>query len=412
MESRVPFSSWPGADVLFCAGIGRAAPASRGLNLAGEDAIADRRGVRQPTEGRLVLQDGSVFPGRVFGSHRAAAGEVVFTTGMVGYPEALTDPSYRGQILVFTYPLQGNYGVPSMTEDSLHGQKDEAALPGRPFESKRIHLSGVVTASYSIDFSHRTAATSLGEWLAAQGIPALTGIDTRALTKKIRTQGALLGRIEVEGRPVPEFDDPNQRNLVAEVSTPRLERHGRKGVPVTLIDCGRKNNQIRMLVRLGADVTVVPWDHDLRQLAGDCAGVVISNGPGDPRLATRTIATVRSLLRRRVPILGICLGHQLLALAAGARTYKLKFGHRAHNQPCIETGSRRCYQTSQNHGYAVDGQALPRGWETWFVNANDGTNEGIRHRTAPWRSVQFHPEAAPGPTGTEWVLEEFLEEIR
>jgi carbamoyl-phosphate synthase small subunit len=196
------------------------------------------------------------------------------------------------------------------------------------------------------------------------------------------------------------------------VSTPRLERHGRGGVPIILIDCGRKNNQIRMLVRLGAEVTVVPWDHDLRRLPGDCAGVVISNGPGDPQLAGPTVSAVRALLRRRVPILGICLGHQLLALAAGARTYKMKFGHRSHNQPCVDSKSGRCYQTSQNHGYAVDGATLPAGWQTWFSNANDGTNEGIRHRTGPWRSVQFHPEAAPGPTGTEWILEEFLEEIR
>jgi len=367
---------------------------------------------RAGKSGRLVLQDGSVFPGVSFGAARPAAGEVVFTTGMVGYPEALTDPSYRGQILVFTYPSQGNYGVPAFDRLDEAAASDGKGLPGRPWESDRIHLSGVVCASYSESYSHRTAAASLGEWMASRGIPGLTAVDTRALTKKIRVHGALLGRIEIEGRPVPDFVDPNQRNLVDEVSARSVRRYGTKGVPVVLIDCGRKNNQVRMLLKLGAQVAVVPWDHDLRELARQCAGVVISNGPGDPQLASRTIAAARFLMRRRVPILGICLGHQILALAAGARTYKMKFGHRAHNQPCVEAVSGRCYQTSQNHGYAVDGTSLPRRWESWFSNANDGTNEGIRHRSGPWRSVQFHPEAAPGPTGTEWILEEFLEEIR
>ncbi len=354
-----------------------------------------------------------MFPGVLFGSPRPAAGEVVFTTGMVGYPEALTDPSYRGQILVFTSPSQGTYGVPSRPSPAANaGDGGEHSLPARPFESNGIHLSGVVCAAYSENYSHRTAAASLGEWLASQQVPGLSGVDTRALTKKIRRHGALLGRIEVDGQPAPEFVDPNRRNLVDEVSARGIERYGKGGLPVLLIDCGKKNNQVRMLVSMGAEVTVVPWNHDVRRLARECAGVVISNGPGDPQLASVTIETARVLMRRRIPILGICLGHQILALAAGARTYKMKFGHRAHNQPCVETKSGRCYQTSQNHGYAVDGASLPRGWEAWFANANDGTNEGIRHRRGPWRSVQFHPESAPGPNGTEWILEEFLEEIR
>jgi carbamoyl-phosphate synthase small subunit len=273
-------------------------------------------------------------------------------------------------------------------------------------------VAGVVCASYSEDFSHHSASSSLGEWLLAQDVPALTGIDTRALTKRIRLHGALLGRIEIDGEEVPGFLDPNTRNLVDEVSTRQVELFGRGGTPVTLIDCGRKWNQVRMLVDLGAEVRVVPWNHRLENRGRDCAGVIISNGPGDPRLAGATVRTARALMRTGVPILGICLGHQILALAAGARTYKMKFGHRAHNQPCVDSGTGRCYQTSQNHGYAVDGRTLPSGWREWFANANDGTNEGIRHARGPWRSVQFHPEAAPGPTGTEWILEKFLEEIR
>jgi carbamoyl-phosphate synthase small subunit len=222
----------------------------------------------------------------------------------------------------------------------------------------------------------------------------------------------MLGRLEIDGLAPPARCDPNERNLVAEVSAGRVRRYGRGGVPIVLVDCGLKNNQIRMLVERGCEVRVVPWDHDFGRGDIDFAGVILSNGPGDPRFAAPTVEGVRRLMERGVPILGICLGHQILSRAAGARTYKMKFGHRAHNQPCIESGSGRCYQTSQNHGYAVDGRSLPSPWEEWFVNANDGTNEGIRHGRRPWRSVQFHPEAAPGPGGTEWILDQFLEEVR
>jgi carbamoyl-phosphate synthase small subunit len=356
-----------------------------------------------------------VFPGISFGAPLAAAGEVVFTTGMVGYPEALTDPSYRGQILAFTYPSLGNYGLPALRPSETAADSAGAAgavLPPRPWESPRVQAAGVICSTYSEDYSHHTAGSSLGAWLAEQGTPALTGIDTRALTKRIRVHGALLGRIEIEGRPAPEFVDPNVRNLVDEVSTREVRRYGRGGTPVVLIDCGRKNNQVRMLLALGAEVRVVPWNHDFSDMAMDYTGVVISNGPGDPRLAVAAVETARLLMRRKVPVLGICLGHQILALAAGASTYKMKFGHRAHNQPCIENRSGRCYQTSQNHGFAVDGRSLPEGWQEWFVNANDGTNEGMRHRSGCWSSVQFHPEAAPGPTGAEWILEEFLATLR
>ncbi len=373
-----------------------------------------RIGVRQPevVEGRLVLEDGAVFPGRSFGAPVPVPGEVVFTTGMVGYPEALTDPSYRGQILTFTYPSIGNYGVPAVEAVDAVEAMDDGAVPPRPFESPRIQAAGVICATYSEEFSHHTAATSLGDWLRREGIPGLTRVDTRALTKRIRVRGALLGRIEIPNLPVPDFVDPNARNLVDEVSTKVVRRFGRGGLPLVLVDCGRKDNQVRMLLERGAEVRVVPWDYDFRGAPRDYAGVVLSNGPGDPRLAAATVATAKLLMRRRVPILGICLGHQILALAAGASTFKMKFGHRSHNQPCVESRDGRCYQTSQNHGFAVDGGSLPRGWEPWFVNANDGTNEGMRHARGPWRSVQFHPEAAPGPTGTEWILDEFLESLR
>jgi len=388
--------------------------------------LAGRAGAKRsgPGRARLVLEDGTVFEGRSFGAREPASGEVVFTTGMVGYPEALTDPSYRGQILTFTYPTIGNYGIPpdsAMAPPAAPGAGPAAAgvpalrnaadLPERPWESGRIHATGVVVASYSEEYSHHTAGRSLGAWLEEQGIPGITGIDTRALTKRIRVRGAMLGRLEIPGRPVPPLDDPNLRNLVAEVSTTEVRRYGH-GTPIVLIDCGRKNNQVRMLVKRGAEVRVVPWDHPLEARPRDYAGVLVSNGPGDPRLAATAIDTVRRLMHHRVPILGICLGHQLLALAAGAMTFKMKFGHRSHNQPCVDTRTGRCYQTSQNHGFAVDGGSLPDGWREWFVNANDGTSEGIRHARLPFRSAQFHPEAAPGPGGTEWILDEFLAEVR
>ncbi len=379
----------------------------------GERPESLRGGRAKP--GRLVLEDGAVFPGASFGAPAPAAGEVVFTTGMVGYPEALTDPSYRGQILVFTYPSQGNYGVPGPAPSRTSGDRAEdpgGRIPDRPLESDRIQVMGMICGSYSEDFSHHSAGTGLGQWLAGQRIPALTGVDTRELTKRIRVRGALLGRIEIGGGPPPAFVDPNARNLVDEVSTRQVRRYGARGRPVVLGGWGRKNNQIRMLVERGAEVRVVPWDHDLLAGPRDFAGVVISNGPGDPRMAAATVKTARDLMRLRVPILGICLGHQILALAAGAPTYKMKFGHRAHNQPCLETGSGRCYQTSQNHGYAVDGRALPEGWKAWFVNANDGTNEGMRHARGPWRSVQFPPESAPGPNGTEWIPHDVLGDLR
>jgi carbamoyl-phosphate synthase small subunit len=348
-------------------------------------------------EVRLVLEDGSVFPGQAFGFEAPASGEVVFNTGMVGYPEALTDPSYRGQILVLTYPLVGNYGVPSPTPlDGL----------GASFESEAIQVAGLVVAEASTEYSHWSATRSLGAWLAEHAVPGLSGVDTRALTKRLRERGVMLGKLVGRGSDV-ELRDPNRENLVSQVSVKEPVVYGTGRRRVVLIDCGCKRSIIRHLVDRGLTVLRVPWDHDF--LDEDFDALVISNGPGDPKMCVPTIEHVRRALERRRPVLGICLGNQILALAAGADTYKLKFGHRGQNQPCGRVGTSRCHITSQNHGYAVDERTLPPDWEPWFRNLNDGTNEGIRHRARPFMSVQFHPEAAPGPLDTTFLFDELVE---
>jgi carbamoyl-phosphate synthase small subunit len=350
-------------------------------------------------DAHLVLEDGATLAGRPFGWKGPAAGEVVFNTGMVGYPEALTDPSYQGQIVVLTYPLIGNYGVPADTpRDGL----------SYPFESDRIQVAGLIVAELSPRYSHHTAARSLDDWLLAGQVPGLAGIDTRALTQKLRRSGSLLGKIVCPGADVP-FRDPNKDNLVARVSVKQPAEFGSGPKRVAVIDCGCKNHIVRSLCERGVAVTVFPWDWPVN--ADDFDGVLISNGPGDPALCGPTIATIRELLADDKPVLGICLGHQLLALAAGARTYKLKYGHRSQNQPCLQVGTQRCYMTSQNHGYAVEEDSLPAGWAPWFRNANDSTNEGIRHHFKPFRSVQFHPEASPGPVDTAGLFDEFIDRL-
>src|SRR5581483_1346322 len=332
----------------------------------------------------LLLEDGSTFEGVSFGHESPSAGEVVFCTGMVGYPEALTDASYSGQILVMTYPLQGNYGVAGRAT----------------WESERIHVSGLIVSDYIDTPSHVDSTMTLGEWLRRERIPALEIKDTRRLTRHIRMHGPLLGKIIFE-EDIP-FYDPNADNLVARVSTNQILVEGNGEITIALIDCGAKANITRCLRARGVRVITVPWDFDPfsleRELAFD--GILISNGPGNPKVVKKTIETISRALDRDIPILGICLGHQLLALAAGGDTYKLKFGHRSQNQPCLLHGSKRCYITTQNHGFAVG--TLPANFEPWFTNANDGSNEGIRHPRQPFMSVQFHPEAAPGPTDTEW----------
>ena len=344
---------------------------------------------------RLELEDGSVFHGYSFGAQKSVAGEVVFNTSMVGYPESLTDPSYFGQILVLTFPLIGNYGVP---EAKLVDGLSEW------FESSRIQISALIVSEYSQHYSHWSAKKSLSEWLIEHNVPGLYGIDTRMLTKRLRDEGTMLGRMVFFTDEI-NFYDPNKINLVEKVSVNEPVEYGQGDKKVILLDCGAKNNIIRSLNRRGIQVKRVPWNYDFTE--EDYDGVMISNGPGDPKMCTETIEIVRKTMEQKTPVFGICMGNQILSLAAGADTYKLKFGHRSQNQPCIEVGTKRCYITSQNHGYAVDGRTLQEGWEPWFVNANDGTNEGIRHVSKPFMSVQFHPEAAPGPVDTEILFDDF-----
>jgi carbamoyl-phosphate synthase small subunit len=340
---------------------------------------------------KLILEDGSALTGRLCGYPRSVSGEVVFNTGMVGYTEALTDPSYSGQIMVLTYPLVGNYGVPP------------------EFESEKIQAAALIVSELALEYSHHMAEKSLPKWLHEQGIPCLAGVDTRSLTKRLRQHGCMLGKIVADGRDIG-LDDPNKRNLVASVSRPGKETFGSGEKAVVVVDCGAKGSIIEELRARGLSVIRVPWDYDF--LVEDFDAVLVSNGPGDPTACAPTIRNLEKALRLKKPVMGICLGHQLMALAAGASTYKLKFGHRGHNQPCIEEGTGRCVITAQNHGYAVDTATLPAGWKPWYTNANDGSNEGMRHASLPFMSVQFHPEAAPGPVDSRGLFDQFVEMMR
>jgi carbamoyl-phosphate synthase small subunit len=368
------------------------------------------------TKAVLQLEDGSLFEGISFGAEHDVSGECVFQTGMVGYVESLTDPSYRGQLLVLTFPLIGNYGVPDTEKVD-----PQTGIP-LFVESNQIHVSALLVADYTWNEpSHWNAVKSLSTWLKENKVPALYGLDTRAITKRIRDKGSMLGRIifnRISG-PIPLspslFVDPNQINLVNEVSTKSVAVYGSSSADKTIIaiDCGMKWNQVRCLVSRGVRVKVVPWNHDFTN-EKDFDGVFISNGPGDPTKCAETITQLQGLLKREkiVPIFGICLGHQLLGLAAGGKTYKMKFGNRGHNQPCVDLQTGRCHLTSQNHGFAFETETLPQDWEPFFVNANDQTNEGIRHKTKPFFSVQFHPEAKGGPTETEYLFDKFLADVR
>lgn len=355
---------------------------------------------------KLVLEDGSVFEGISFGADVSSSGEVVFNTGMVGYPESITDPSYSGQILVLTYPLIGNYGVPP---------RDEENCLLKSFESSKIQIKGLIVSDYSLENSHWNSVQSLADWLKSENIPAIYGIDTRQLTKKLRSKGTMLGKIVscndvANNKDNIPYYDPGKENLVANVSIDKPVIYGKGSIRIVVVDCGCKNNIINSFLKRNVQVIRVPWNYDFTTKPYD--GLFISNGPGDPVLAHQTILHLRKALMGKKPIFGICLGNQLLALAAGAKTYKLKFGHRSQNQPCVEVGTKRCYITSQNHGYAVDAKTLPHGWKEWFVNANDSSNEGIRHLEKPFFSVQFHPEAFPGPNDTAFLFDKFIEIVK
>ena len=356
-------------------------------------------------EAKLTLDDGSIFMGKSFGWEGPVIGEVVFNTAMTGYPESLTDPSYEGQILVLTYPLVGNYGVPPVTIG-----KDGLSVF---MESGRIHARALIVSDYSEACSHWNCERSLGDWLKDEHIPAITDIDTRALTKHLREKGVMLGRIDLCETPADtqefsDFQEYGNVNYVSRVScTEPVTYNAGASKRVVLVDCGVKHNIIRCLVRRGVEVTRVPWDYDFNTL--DFDGLFLSNGPGNPDLCPETVEHIRKTMEDpEKPIFGICMGNQLLGKAAGAKIYKLRAGHRSHNQPVRLVGTDKCYITSQNHGYAVDDKSLPAEWEPLFVNMNDGSNEGIRHRSNPWFSVQFHPEAASGPLDTEFLFDEFV----
>ncbi len=356
----------------------------------------------QPVKAFLTLENGSVFEGFSFGYEKSCSGEVVFNTAMTGYPESLTDPSYKGQILVTTYPILGNYGVPS---EDVRNEEDIKEY----FESSQIHCEAIVCQDYSTIPSHWQSERTLSQWLKAEKIPGIYGIDTRALTKLLRSHGSMLGKITFEGGDDIPFHDPNKENLIAKVSTNEVRTFGRGDKTVVLVDCGTKYNIIRCLTRRGVKVILVPWDYDFNQI--DYDGLFISNGPGSPEFADVTVENIRRAMQKDKPICGICMGNQLLSLAAGAKIYKLKYGHRGHNQPVRIKGTDRCFITSQNHGFAVDDTELPPEWEPYFINMNDGTNEGIRHKSKPFFSAQFHPEASSGPKDTEFIFDDFIRQL-
>lgn len=359
----------------------------------------------------FTIRNGPIFHGKSFGARSNTSGEAVFSTALVGYPESMTDPSYRGQILVFTQPLIGNYGVPSAARDE-HGLL-------KYFESPNIQAIGIVVADAALKYSHWTAVESLGDWCAREGVPAITGVDTRAIVTYLREQGSSLARItigeEYDADQDEAFTDPEQINLVEKVSTkaPFHVSSSSGDLHVAVIDCGVKENILRSMVGRGASVTCFPWDYPIHKYAHHFDGVFISNGPGDPTHCQKTVYHLGKLMEKyNGPIMGICLGHQLLALAAGAKTIKLKYGNRAHNIPALDLSTGRCHITSQNHGYAVDMKTLPSSdWKEYFVNLNDGSNEGMIHTSRPIMSTQFHPEAKGGPLDSSFLFDSYLQQV-
>ncbi len=350
----------------------------------------------------LRLEDGTEFHGTSFGYEKPVAGEVVFNTAMMGYPESLTDPSYAGQLMTLTFPLVGNYGVPPFTFE-------ENGLPTF-MESEKIHVRAIIVSDYSREFSHWNGVETLADWLKREQVPGITGIDTRQLTKVLREHGVMMGKILFDDMPdeVPEADYAGV-NFVDQVSCREVIKYNEGAdKKVVLVDCGVKANILRCLICRGVEVIRVPWNYDFNELEFD--GLFLANGPGDPETCEVTVQNIRRFLANPVvrPCMGICMGNQLLSKAAGARIYKLKYGHRSHNQPVRKVGTETCFITSQNHGYAVDSSSLPADWEPMFVNMNDGSNEGVRHKKNPWFSAQFHPEACSGPVDTEYMFDDFV----
>ncbi|MDR2824074.1 MAG: glutamine-hydrolyzing carbamoyl-phosphate synthase small subunit [Prevotellaceae bacterium] len=352
----------------------------------------------------LALEDGTVFRGKSFGYETAVAGEVVFNTAMVGYPESLTDPSYKGQLLALTFPLAGNYGVPDNVFDNSFGNP-----LSKFYESEKIQVSGLIVSDFSFRYNHWNAVKGLDQWLKAEKIPAIFGIDTRELTKIVREKGVMKGKLVFTDGEDIAFINPDEENQVAKASCTEVIRYGSGRYKIVLLDCGVKHNIIRCLLKRNVEVIRVPWNYDFNAL--DFDGLFISNGPGDPAWCSETVANIRKFMATGKPIFGICMGNQLLSIAGGAKTYKLKYGHRSHNQPVQLAGTKRAFITSQNHGFAVDNSTLGAEWQPLFVNMNDGTNEGIRHTTKPYFSAQFHPEASSGPTDTEFLFDIFINTI-
>lgn len=361
--------------------------------------------IRQMKNVTLVLEDGTKFHGKSFGYDQPVAGEVVFNTAMMGYPESLTDPSYAGQLMTLTFPLVGNYGVPPFTVEP----NGIATF----MESDKIYASAIIVADYSEQYSHWNACESLADWLKREKVPGITGIDTRQLTKVLREHGVMMGKILFDDEPdhIPSADYEGI-NFVDQVSCKEIIRYNEgAGKKVVLVDCGVKNNIIRSLINRGVEVIRVPWNYDYTDMQFD--GLFLANGPGDPDVCEDAVKIIRKQMSQsNKPICGICMGNQLLAKAAGAAVYKLKYGHRSHNQPVREVGTNRCYITSQNHGYAVDAKKLSADWRELFVNMNDGSNEGICHQTNPWFSSQFHPEACAGPVDTEFMFDKFVATLK
>ena len=352
----------------------------------------------------LVLQDGTKFHGKSFGYDAPVASEVVFNTAMMGYPESLTDPSYAGQLVTLTFPLVGNYGVPPFT----------FTADGLPtfMESDHIHASAVIVSDYSEQYSHWNAHESLADWLKREHVPGITGIDTRELTKVLREHGVMMGQIIFDDEPnnIPQAQYEGV-NFVDRVSCKDIIKYNEgAGKRVVLVDCGVKANIIRNLIERGLEVVRVPWNYDYTGMEFD--GLFLGNGPGDPDLCQEAVNILRQQMNKsRKPICGICMGNQLMAKAGGANIYKLKYGHRSHNQPVRMVGTDKCYVTSQNHGYAVDASTLDKDWSELFVNMNDGSNEGVRHNTNPWFTSQFHPEACSGPVDTLFMFDLFVEKL-